>query len=193
VLFDGADIGGCQGQICLDCRDFAADMTACLDLALAMVEADYGVELSRQIARKMVVYHCRSGGQSQFSALLELEPKSDRIQSALTYAKRNLPKPLSVDELADVANLSSRQFSRAFRVETGQSPARAIEILWVEAARCSSCVRAAAAGDQAGNAAGSIAACISTSLVVAAGRQVESSSHVCKCESCFQSTTRAVV
>jgi hypothetical protein len=166
-------------------------MMACIDLALAMVEVDYGVELSRQIARKMVVYHRRSGGQSQFSALLE--PMSDRIQSALTYAKRNLHKPLSVDELADVANLSSRQFNRAFRVEAGQSPARAIEILRGEAAPFSSCFRAAVAGDQAGSAAGSIAACIWTSLVVAAGRQVESSSHVCKCESCFQSTTRAVV
>ena len=110
-------------------------MTACIDLCLALVEADFGVELSRRIARKMVVYHRRSGGQSQFSALLELEPKSDRIQSALTYAKGNLRKPLSVDELADAANLSRRQFSRSFRIETGQSPARAIEVLRVEAAR----------------------------------------------------------
>jgi transcriptional regulator GlxA family with amidase domain len=83
----------------------------------------------------MVVYHRRSGGQSQFSALLELEPKSDRIQTALSYAKRNLRKELSVDELADAASLSRRQFSRAFRVETGQSPARAVETLRVEAAR----------------------------------------------------------
>jgi len=82
-----------------------------------------------------VVYHRRSGGQSQFSALLELEPKSDRIQQALTYAKSNLRKPLSVDELADAANLSRRQFSRSFRLETGQSPARAVESLRVEAAR----------------------------------------------------------
>jgi transcriptional regulator GlxA family with amidase domain len=113
----------------------SAGMTACIDLALALVEADHGVELARMIARKMVVYHRRTGGQSQFSALLELEPKSDRIQSALTYAKGNLRKSLSVDELADVANLSRRQFSRAFRIETGQSPARAVESLRVEAAR----------------------------------------------------------
>jgi transcriptional regulator GlxA family with amidase domain len=83
----------------------------------------------------MVVYHRRSGGQSQFSALLELEPKSDRIQVALTYAKGNLRKALSVDELADAAHLSRRQFSRTFRMETGQSPARAVEGLRVEAAR----------------------------------------------------------
>lgn len=113
----------------------SAGMTACVDLCLALVESDHGQQLARQIARKLVVYHRRSGGQSQFSALLELEPKSDRIQQALTYAKRHLRKPLSVDELAEAANLSTRQFSRTFRVETGQSPARAIEVLRVEAAR----------------------------------------------------------
>jgi transcriptional regulator GlxA family with amidase domain len=105
----------------------SAGMTACIDLALALVEADHGVELARAVARKMVVYHRRTGGQSQFSALLELEPKSDRIQTALTYAKRNLRKPLSVDELADAAHLSRRQFTRTFRLETGQSPAKAVE------------------------------------------------------------------
>ena len=113
----------------------SAGMTACIDLCLALVEQDLGVEAARTIARKMVVYHRRSGGQSQFSALLELEPKSDRIQTALSYAKKNLRRELSVDELADAANLSRRQFSRAFRLETGQSPAKAVETLRVEAAR----------------------------------------------------------
>lgn len=113
----------------------SAGMTACIDLALALVEQDLGVDVARLIARKMVVYHRRSGGQSQFSALLELEPKSDRIQVALSYAKENLRKPLSVDELANAANLSRRQFSRSFRLETGQSPAKAVETLRVEAAR----------------------------------------------------------
>jgi transcriptional regulator GlxA family with amidase domain len=113
----------------------SAGMTACIDLCLALVEQDLGVEAARGIAKKMVVYHRRSGGQSQFSALLELEPKSDRIQSALSYAKRNLRGVLSVDELANAANLSRRQFSRTFRIETGQSPAKAVETLRVEAAR----------------------------------------------------------
>lgn len=113
----------------------SAGMTACIDLALALVEADLGFELSKAVARKMVVYHRRTGGQSQFSAMLELESKSDRIRNALDYAKRNLRKTLSVGELAEVANLSSRQFSRAFRAETGQSPAKAIESLRVEAAK----------------------------------------------------------
>lgn len=113
----------------------SAGMSAMLDLALAMVEKDLGLEIARDVARKLVLFHRRAGGQSQFSALLELEPKSDRIQGALTYARRNLRTPLSVEQLADAANLSPRQFSRAFRAETGQSPAKAIETLRLEAAR----------------------------------------------------------
>ena len=113
----------------------SAGVTAGIDLALAMIEQDLGADVARAVARQMVVYHRRAGGQSQFSALLELEPKSDRIQSALAYAKHNLDKPLTVSQLAEAAHLSPRQFSRAFRAETGQSPAKAVENLRVEAAR----------------------------------------------------------
>ncbi len=113
----------------------SAGMTASIDLALAMVEKDLGLDVARAVARKLVIYHRRAGGQSQFSAMLELEPKSDRIQKALDYANRNLQSTLSVDELAEAAGLSPRQFSRAFRAETGQSPAKAVENLRVEAAR----------------------------------------------------------
>jgi transcriptional regulator GlxA family with amidase domain len=113
----------------------SAGMTAGIDLALAMVEKDLGPEIARAVARKLVVYHRRAGGQSQFSALLELEPKSDRIQKALDFAKQNLRSALTVEEMADAANLSPRQFSRAFRAETGQSPAKAVENLRVETAR----------------------------------------------------------
>ena len=113
----------------------SAGMSAGIDLALAMIEADHGSEVARRVAKKMVVYHRRAGGQSQFSTLLELAPQSDRIQKVLTYARGHLRTELSVEQLADVANLSPRQFSRAFRAETGQSPAKAIENLRVEAAR----------------------------------------------------------
>jgi transcriptional regulator GlxA family with amidase domain len=113
----------------------SAGMTAGIDLALAMVEQDLGTEVARAVAKRLVVYHRRAGGQSQFSSLLELEPKSDRIQSALAYAKRNLHMPLRVTQLAEAAHLSPRQFSRAFRAETGQPPAKAVEILRIEAAR----------------------------------------------------------
>jgi transcriptional regulator GlxA family with amidase domain len=113
----------------------SAGMTAGIDLALAMIEKDFGADIARAVARQLVVYHRRAGGQSQFSALLELEPKSDRIQRALAYAKRNLATPLTVRQLAEAAHLSPRQFSRAFHAETGQSPAKAVENLRLEAAR----------------------------------------------------------
>ncbi|GGP21621.1 GlxA family transcriptional regulator [Silvimonas iriomotensis] len=113
----------------------SAGMTAGVDLALAIVENDFGLEMARMIARKLVVYQRRGGGQSQFSALLELDAKSDRVQMALAYAKENLGGDLSVETLADIARLSPRQFSRVFREETGQSPAKAVERLRVEAAR----------------------------------------------------------
>ena len=74
----------------------SAGMTAVIDLALAMVEEDLGDDISRAVARQLVVYHRRAGGQSQHSTLLELEPKSDRVQSALAFAKRHLRADLSV-------------------------------------------------------------------------------------------------
>jgi transcriptional regulator GlxA family with amidase domain len=113
----------------------SAGMTAANDLALAMVERDHGADLARSVARKMVVDQRRAGGQSQFSALLDLEPKTDRIQKAVTYARINLKRDLSVKTLAGIAGLSPRQFSRAFHEETSQSPAKAIEQLRIEAAR----------------------------------------------------------
>ncbi|MNR88113.1 HTH-type transcriptional regulator CdhR [compost metagenome] len=113
----------------------SAGMTAGIDLALAMIEKDHGVEIARAVARKLVMYHRRAGGQSQFSTLLELEPKSDRIQRSLQHARSHLKNSLNVDELAEAASLSPRQFSRAFRAETGQSPAKAVEHMRVEAAR----------------------------------------------------------
>jgi transcriptional regulator GlxA family with amidase domain len=113
----------------------SAGMTAGLDLALGLVERDIGPEKTREAARTLVLHHRRAGGQSQHSALLDLDAKSDRVQSALQFARRSLGKPLSVEELANAAGLSPRQFSRVFRAETGLSPAKAIENLRLEAAR----------------------------------------------------------
>lgn len=113
----------------------SAGMTAGLDLALAMVEKDLGEEVARSVAHRLVMHQRRSGGQTQHSEMLSLAPKSDRIQSALDYARRNLNRALSVEELAEAAHLSPRQFSRVFTAETGQSPAKAVEGLRLEAAR----------------------------------------------------------
>jgi transcriptional regulator GlxA family with amidase domain len=113
----------------------SAGMTAGTDLAISMVERDLGVKIARTIAKRMVMFHRRAGGQLQHSTLLDLDAKTDRIQTALVYAKSNLHSPLTVDRLAEAANLSVRQFTRAFREETGQSPAKAVENLRLEAAR----------------------------------------------------------
>jgi len=113
----------------------SAGATACIDLGLALVEQDCGADVAKLVAKRMVVYHRRTGGQSQHSALLELRPRTDRIQKALTYAKSHLTNELSLEELAEAANLSPRQFGRVFREETGQTPAKAIERLRTETAR----------------------------------------------------------
>jgi len=84
----------------------SAGMTATMDLVLAMVERDVSPELARTVAKKMVIHHRRAGGQSQFSALLQLEPKSDRIQTALAFARENLHTKLTVEKLAEAAHLS---------------------------------------------------------------------------------------
>ncbi|UEP25002.1 GlxA family transcriptional regulator [Burkholderia ambifaria] len=113
----------------------SAGMTAGIDLALAMVEKDLGADAARSVAHKLVMHQRRAGGQSQHSEMLDLAPKSDRIQNALNYARQHLGRALTVEELADAAHLSPRQFSRVFTLETGQSPAKAIERLRLEAAR----------------------------------------------------------
>ena len=113
----------------------SAGMTAGIDLALMLVERDLGPEKARETAQTMVVHQRRAGGQSQHSTLLEMEAKTDRVQDALQYARRNLARDLSVGKLAKVACLSPRQFSRVFRLETGLSPAKAVENLRLEAAR----------------------------------------------------------
>jgi transcriptional regulator GlxA family with amidase domain len=113
----------------------SAGLTAAMDLALGMVEKDLGPEVALSVAHVLVMHHRRTGGQSQHSEMLRLAPKTDRIQSALDYASKNLSRPISVDDLARVAHLSTRQFSRVFLAETGHSPAKAIEQLRLEAAR----------------------------------------------------------
>jgi transcriptional regulator GlxA family with amidase domain len=113
----------------------SAGITAGIDLALALIAHDLGDQVARHAAQRLVVFHRRPGGQSQFSALLELGATTDRIAQALAYARAHLADPLSVDDLAHAACLSGRQFARAFRAETGQTPAKAVEQLRMEAAR----------------------------------------------------------
>jgi len=113
----------------------SAGVTAGIDLTLALIEEDYGTTLAKKIARDLVVHHRRHGGQSQFSTLLELEPTSGRVRQALAFARDHLHEPLSVEQLAAAACMSSRHFGRLFLNETGETPARAIERLRIDAAR----------------------------------------------------------
>jgi transcriptional regulator GlxA family with amidase domain len=113
----------------------SAGMTAGIDLALGLVERDIGREATRELARMLVVHHRRAGGQSQHSALLDMDATSDRVQIALQFARSNLATPLTVERLAEAAHLSPRQFGRVFHAETGITPAKAIENLRLEAAR----------------------------------------------------------
>jgi transcriptional regulator GlxA family with amidase domain len=113
----------------------SAGISAGIDLALALVECDLGEDVARAAARQLVVYHRRPGGQSQFSALLDLAQPQSRFDALLHRARERLTERLSVEDLADEMAMSPRNFSRAFARETGTSPARAIERLRLEAAR----------------------------------------------------------
>jgi transcriptional regulator GlxA family with amidase domain len=113
----------------------SAGITAGIDLALAMVAEDHGDEVVQKTARQLVLYHRRSGGQSQFSQLLELKAPSGRFGPLLTWAREHLDARLTVDDLAERAGMSSRHFARAFNAETGTTPSKAIERLRIEVAR----------------------------------------------------------
>lgn len=112
----------------------SAGITAGIDLALALIAADLGEHVARQVARQLVVYYHRPGGQSQYSALLELSNAQGRFAGLLDYVRRHLDQPLTVENLAARACMSARHFARAFAAETGSTPAKAVERLRVEAA-----------------------------------------------------------
>ncbi len=113
----------------------SAGISAGIDLALALVAEDFGEEVSQQTARQLVVYHRRSGGQSQFSSLLELKASAQRFGPLLTWAREHLDAPLTVEDLAEQAGMSTRHFTRAFIAETGSTPSKAVERLRLEVAR----------------------------------------------------------
>ena len=107
-----------------------------MDLALALVEEDLGAPMALKVAREMVLYFRRTGGQSQFSTALSLQA-SDRKQIAeiRSWTHDNLGQDLPVEKLAAKAGMSPRNFARVFLKDTGTTPARFVEHLRVEAAR----------------------------------------------------------
>lgn len=113
----------------------SAGITAGIDLALAMIADDLGEGVAKRAAQQMVVYYRRPGGQSQFSALLNIDRPGGRFSPLLVWIRERLAEPLSVDRLADHVGMSNRNFARAFTAETGMTPAKAVERLRLEAAR----------------------------------------------------------
>ncbi|MGP0060432.1 MAG: GlxA family transcriptional regulator [Beijerinckiaceae bacterium] len=113
----------------------SAGITAGIDLALALIAEDLGETIARRTAQQLVVYRRRPGGQSQFSALLEMERPDGRFGPLLVWARERLIEPLSVEQLAEHCAMSPRNFARRFTEETGLTPARAVERLRVETAR----------------------------------------------------------
>ncbi len=112
----------------------SAGISAGIDLSLALIAEDLGEQIARHVAHQLVVYYRRPGGQSQYSALLEMGMGDGRFAGLLDYIRSNLDKPLSVGDLADQACMSPRHFARCFVSEIGTTPARAVERIRVEAA-----------------------------------------------------------
>lgn len=114
----------------------SAGVTAGIDLALAMVEADYGSEIAQTVARWMVMFLHRPGGQTQFAAPVWV-PRAARstVRVAQDYIDAHPAADHRLDLLAERAAMSGRHFSRVFTAEVGETPARYVERVRVEAAR----------------------------------------------------------
>ena len=113
----------------------SAGVTAGIDLALALVEEDLGRAVALAVARYLVVFLKRPGGQAQFSAALSLQTADDKFGALHEWITGHLGDDLSLSILADQAGMSERSFSRRYAEAAGQTPARAIERLRIDAAR----------------------------------------------------------
>lgn len=114
----------------------SAGITAGIDLTLAMVEEDHGHRLALAVARQLVMFLRRPGGQQQFSAALAAQTVSNgNLRDLVAWIADNLHKPLTVELLAERAHMSPRQFARVFARELGVTPAKLVDQLRVEAAR----------------------------------------------------------
>lgn len=115
----------------------SAGVTTGIDLALAMIEMDVGREIAMNVARLLVVYLKRSGGQSQYSALLaaQTESESETFDALDRWMAEHLKADLRVDALAKRVNMSPRNFARVYAEKRGSTPAKAVEAMRVEAAK----------------------------------------------------------
>ena len=113
----------------------SAGISAGIDLALALIAEDLGAAVAKDVARELVVYAQRPGGQTQHSRLLDLGPADGRFAELNAWMRERLERPLDVATLAARMKMSPRTFARAYAAETGVTPAKAVERLRVEAAR----------------------------------------------------------
>lgn len=113
----------------------SAGVTAGMDLALSMVEADWGRATALAVAQELVMFLKRPGGQSQFSRYLEAQRRDDRFGALALWMLEHLDADLSVERLAARANLSPRHFAREFATHVGATPAAYVARLRVEEAR----------------------------------------------------------
>lgn len=130
VRLDRDPIFVCDGAVWT-----SAGITAGIDLALAMVEHDLGRRLALEVARQLVVFLKRPGGQTQFSTVLAFQAADEMFESLHVWIAANLHRDLSLASLADQAGMSLRSFSRHYRQRTGYTPARAVETIRFETAR----------------------------------------------------------
>lgn len=115
----------------------SAGVTSGIDMALAMYSEDHGRKAALRVARSLVTFLVRPGGQSQFSETLELQSNTSnaKFDTLHQWIQNNLNKALRVEHLANKVNMSPRNFSRVYALETGRTPAKAVEAIRVEAAR----------------------------------------------------------
>lgn len=113
----------------------SAGISAGIDLALALIEDDLGADIARRTAQQLVVHQRRPGGQSQFSALVELGGRTGRFVELVAWMRERVGEAMTVERLAERAAMSPRNFARAFASETGTTPAKAVERLRLETAR----------------------------------------------------------
>ncbi|MGD8326798.1 MAG: GlxA family transcriptional regulator [Sphingomonadales bacterium] len=113
----------------------SAGVTSGIDLSLALVEDDLGHDKALAVARQLVVFLKRPGGQSQFSAALTLQDSGGQFDELHTWVQQNLHRPLPLSKLAEHTRMSDRSFSRHYQKATGKTPAKAIKEIRLETAR----------------------------------------------------------
>ncbi|WP_305995350.1 GlxA family transcriptional regulator [Arthrobacter horti] len=114
----------------------SAGVSSGIDLALALIEADHGADLARRVAQQLVVYMQRPGGQSQFSALLDVSRGTrDSVRRVIEAVSAHPAAPSSAADLARIAGVSTRHLTRLFLAEIGMTPAKYVEQVRVEIAK----------------------------------------------------------